>query len=435
MEFGYVYPTLIEITPGTGLGVLYMEEDLLIPGNIMYIERNALKTYSPLQNQAETIAGLVDTSGHREGIGVDARFYAPESFHQPSRSQVIVTDSNNGCFRSVSRLTNGTSKLAGLCSASRPASTEVDGQFMNARFGTPAKKAEIDPECIAVTDTRFGSIRLLNFTSEEVSLLVKLQKLPVGLALRPGTSDLFFSFAGGIGYVDLDSSYVKYLFGEDNDGYEDGSFASGAILSRRSESLLFLTPGVIIVSDLFNNAIRVVDLRGQAISSVCGSGVGSQPGDIESCKLQYPRSLLRLTYYYDDSCVVMIGLESSIGHLECWVPDITTTTTIRPTTSTSTSTSTSTTTSTSTATSTSTTPTPSVATATTSTPTTTRIATTTTSTTTSTGPTTAQSTSPKTSTTILPSTSATTRLLSTKIHIAGTTLANTVSSQASTSGM
>ena len=108
--------------------MLFMELDKFIPGNILFVESHSLKTLNLATNETWLIAGNTASRGYRQGTGEIARFNGPFSFHQRNSTDVIILDSNNGCIRTLSRLTNSTEILAGLCT--KPG--DLDGPLRSA---------------------------------------------------------------------------------------------------------------------------------------------------------------------------------------------------------------------------------------------------------------------------------------------------------------
>ena len=108
-----------------------MEQDQFIPGYILYIEDHSVKTLNLETKESWVISGDSTRPGYREGVGKDAMFNVPSSIHQRDAAALILLDSENGCIRTISRLTNETQKLAGFCRLSG----DKDGNFDFALIG------------------------------------------------------------------------------------------------------------------------------------------------------------------------------------------------------------------------------------------------------------------------------------------------------------
>ena len=100
----------------------------------------------------------------------------------------------------VSRETNTTTILAG-----KPATPgHRNGAFSASEFNTPLKTVALSNETLAVTDGPNKCIRKLDLINDRTSDLKCLDKYDFiavifGITMRPGTSDLYFSFVGGLG--------------------------------------------------------------------------------------------------------------------------------------------------------------------------------------------------------------------------------------------
>ena len=109
----------------SGLGIMHMEFDRFVPDNLLYIDGHSLKTLNMSIMEGHLIAGLTKTNGSQDGVGSHARFDHPYSFYQYNSTYVVIADAFNYCLRSVDRLTNQTSWVAGGCGSY----DYVDGSF------------------------------------------------------------------------------------------------------------------------------------------------------------------------------------------------------------------------------------------------------------------------------------------------------------------
>ena len=397
-RFGNVEPERWPITPATGFGVMHMERDLFVPGNILYLESHALMTLNLNTNESTLIAGSITNTGFNNGIGNAARFDGPFAFLQLDSSMVVISDRNNHCFRTVSRLTNATSTFAGACEARG----DIDGPFTSAKMQLPESMVKISPNEILFTDFSVASIRKLDISTNQVSLVVQLNESAHGLAQQPGSHNLIFSVYGVLLRLNLDTLNVNYLTQTSSHGSVDGPLGS-SVFHRKPESLAFLDSDVMIAAGFQSHLVRVVDFAELYVSSICQLSNANevQAGTISSCKMDYPRSLLVLP----ELNRILVGFHESIGFIELFMTsgisttaNIPTTTPLTTTLSTTTPRTTTTISATTTASTTTTTPTTTTSpTSTTTTPLTTTSTTTpitTTSTTTRiTTPTTTQNTS------------------------------------------
>ena len=260
----------------------------------------------------------VITPGYREGVGDSARFNIPYSIHHRNATDLIVSDVENHCIRTLSRLTNETKRLVGLCGTQG----NVDGSFGVARLGFPEKMTEIEPNVLAFNDVAYKNIRLLDLGNERVSTLRSFREYVYGLAKRPNSQDLIVSISGSLGKINLCNGKAVYLtkvpYNEApprNGPLTVSPFTNGAIFSIRPETLYFLDENTMLTAGFHSHLVRVVDFASAYVTSICealAEGSASTSGDIETCQLSNPRSLLAIP----SLDLVIIGLGESIGFIE-----------------------------------------------------------------------------------------------------------------------
>ena len=292
LTFGNLEPDWISVLPDTGYGVLFMEVDQYIPGNVLYVEGSAIKTLNLQTNETWLIAGDIEIRGYRNGYGGSVRFNIPSSFHQRNSTELIILDTRNGCIRTVSQKTNATSNLAGICTETG----DVDGPFNIARVGAPEKFAEIRPGVLAFTDFMCNCIKVLDLVNARVTTLAIVGEPVFGLAKKPGTEDLIFTVNGGLGKVNSCSGNVAFLTTTIYTGYRDGplteSSHTSAVFSLRPETLLFLNQDIMLVTGFRTHLIRVVNFASEFVTSICDPSLDGNltlSGDIETCHISYPR--------------------------------------------------------------------------------------------------------------------------------------------------
>lgn len=307
----------MSVSDQTGLGIMHMELDMFIPGNILYIDSHSLKTLNLSSLASSLIAGTTDYYGYREGYGDEARFNRPYSFYQQNSTYVIIVDGFNFCIRSLSRLTNITSWVAGRCTEyGKPID---DGSFESARFGYLQKIVKVpldDGREIALvnsfTEYLYGKVRIIYFDDRRVTTLDTWWRRLYGLTLRPGTTYAYFSFSGGFGKIDYTSGADYYIATSARHGwaYTDGHF-DNAELGEFPETLLFINKDTILITDYGYDVLRVANLNSEYVTSICRQSGTARPGNINQCRLAGPRSLLALP----DSDRILIGSRSSLGYL------------------------------------------------------------------------------------------------------------------------
>ena len=291
-----------------------MEEDQFIPGNILFIDDRSIKTLNLETAETWLIAGDITTPGYREGVGDSARFNIRYSIHHRNATDLIVSEVENNCIRTLSRLTNETKKLVGLCGTQG----NVDGSFGVARLGFPEKMTEIEPNVFAFNDVAYKSIRLLDLGTERVSTLRSFREYVYGLVKRPNSQDLIVSFSGSLGKVNLCNGKAVYLAkvpydeAPPRDGPLTVSPFRNAIFSVRPETLYFLDENTMLTAGFHSHLVRVVDFASAYVTSICEASAErstTTSGYIETCQLSNPRSLLAIP----SLDLVIIGLGKSIG--------------------------------------------------------------------------------------------------------------------------
>lgn len=309
ITFEEVQPDLVQVS-NAGLGVTYLEEDQFLPNHILYTDNNSVKTLNTKTLEQQNIVGDDSTRGYLEESGSAARFHGPTSFYQTNVSHFILLDSNNHCVRVVSRLTNQTARLAGICTVRG----NVVGTFTASRFNLPEKVVRLPSGNLAIAEVGNRCIKVLDLDDETTSILVTLTRLIYSLTMRPDTNMLYFSTTGGLGMVNLESKIVTYITRLGSAGVLDGPLAE-AVFDSRPESLLFLTADVLLVTGLHSHILRVVNLKDSYVSSICDpsdTGASTQAGGVENCRLTSPRSLLLLS----NETRLIIGFSSSIGYMK-----------------------------------------------------------------------------------------------------------------------
>ena len=101
-------PTLVSTSQASA----HVEADLLIKGNILYVDQHAILTTNG-KSPPQTIVGDIRGAGHKNGR--EGRFTWNKGFTQTSPTRVVISDSWNHCIRAFDRNTGMTSDFAGQC--------------------------------------------------------------------------------------------------------------------------------------------------------------------------------------------------------------------------------------------------------------------------------------------------------------------------------
>ena len=96
--------------------VRHMEPDLFIKGNILYINRCALRTTDRVTST--TITGYSTTCYHHFAAGLLVCFSSLLGFRQVSPSEVVVADYRQHCLKIIDRISLQVSLYARYCGSS-----------------------------------------------------------------------------------------------------------------------------------------------------------------------------------------------------------------------------------------------------------------------------------------------------------------------------
>ena len=262
-----------------------MAEDEFVPGNLLFADGNALKTTDG--TTTSLIAGSSISAGYLEDVGSNARFNAIFSFIQLSRSLIVLADINNYCFRNVDRTTNLTSTYSGNCT------NRGDRDGVDALFDSPVSIIQDvkNNTQLLIADFTLGSLRKIILASKHVSTIYKDGSYRLSTLLQdPSTGNIYVTFAHGSGLFDYESTSFSVVTGSSRRGFVDGAISQ--IRFDYPRGVAFLSPHKLLIADSFNHRLRVLDLITNTSSSIC-SGFGAHlDGDLSSCQLSLPQSLL-----------------------------------------------------------------------------------------------------------------------------------------------
>ena len=265
--------------------VKHMEPDLFIKGNILYIDRCALKTTDGVTST--TIAGHCSP---KFGLGLT-------SFRQISPSEVVVTDSIQNCLKLIDRTTLQVSRYAGYCgSAGYVTGTSA------ARFTSPYSIiSDIKrPGMLLVTDYWNNAVRHVNTLSSSaphsVSNFVQSTSYldgPRGITQHHVSGDLYITTANNeVWKVTYSSKSTSKFAGASSASFKDCDFSTSYFNYPRD--IIFIADNKLLLADTNNQRLRVLNQQTSHTSSVCTGSYGHIDGDMDTCTLYYPRSLMVL---------------------------------------------------------------------------------------------------------------------------------------------
>ena len=275
-----------------------MEVDQYVEGNILFIEKNQLKTINQETKIVEVIVGST-SRGYRDGSGScqeAPQFSNPKAFLQYNRNTLFIVDTWNFCVRAVSRLTNSTSSVAGVCTNK----SFADGPFSAAKFSYVFDVVTLPADfgsAIIVADYENRKMRKLDMKLEQVTTMTELHESPVGLTLTPDQDAVIYThYPGGIGMLNLSTRTAQRLINEYTYGYIDGPLPASRF-NLHTYSPMFLSKTVMMIADTENGAIRLVDFTNFSVTSICAKAenlLSTRSGDVSRCRLFSPYSLLPL---------------------------------------------------------------------------------------------------------------------------------------------
>ena len=201
-----------------------------------------------------TFAGYAGANGTADGVGTNARFYAPLALTLDGQGDLLVSDTGNSTIRKITPA-QVVSTLAGV-----PGFVgSLDASTSNSLFGAPAGIAMDSASNIYVADSGYAAIRRI---------------------APNGTVSTLAGLAGTTGSVDGTGSAAR--FGEPYGLTVDGS-------------------GNVVVADLANNELRLVTPQGMVSTLAGGLGTaGSSDGVGTAALFSSPQFVALDTngYYY-----------------------------------------------------------------------------------------------------------------------------------------
>ena len=266
--------------------VYHLQKDLYIPGNILFSDRYAIKTTDG--SSTSRIAGSATQNGHVQGVGSQARFSFIPSFLQLSTNQVLIADLNNHCLRSLNRATNQTDQYAGNCTH------EGNQNGINALLNKPRSLINDvkNPGHVLISEYR-GKIKTMSMSNRNVSHFGTVDRIVFSIIQSLETGDFFMTVAHAVGIFSYWMKTFTVISGSASSGFQDGPFSEVQFFSP--VALSFLNNHTLLVSDKYNDRLRVLNLITNTSSSICSGEHGYADGDFSICSLVSPRGLLTLT--------------------------------------------------------------------------------------------------------------------------------------------
>lgn len=278
--------------------VYHMEPDLYIRDNILFSDMCALKTTDG--TTTTTISGHPKICGFQNAKGVLARFRSIYGFRQISDTEVVIADHGNHCLRLLNRITLQTSRYAGLCERRNITPGFADGTS-TAKFDFP--RTIIDdfkhPGMLIVTDYNNSAIRNVNKLSvsspRPVSTFVRSTEDLAGIcgiAQDAITGDMYVVVQYTIKKVTYSNQSISILAGSANHGSLDCDFSNS--LFQNPHEIILIGGNSLLVTDPDNNKLRPTSLDTRTVTSLCSGVSDSSDGNMKTCALYQPWSLMVL---------------------------------------------------------------------------------------------------------------------------------------------
>ena len=271
------------------MGVHHLEKDVLIPGNIIYGNRNSLRTTNGAD--MSIVAGAEDI-GYLNGNLSSSKFNNIYGFLQLSNGSILVADHYNDCIRHVDRVAETVSDFVGSCTSSG----FTDGFGTAAQFSDPQSIiADRRDQTYALISDRFNSaIRRANLQTAEVTTILAGNGIPVLKSISFGETDdelLLLSDGDGaklqkLSLTDLTlTTLYQSLYSNDADG------PLNIATMKTMNNIAHIAPSVYAVADTSSWKIRILDFANDRVTSICTGLAYNEDGTIDKCGILSPQSL------------------------------------------------------------------------------------------------------------------------------------------------
>ena len=267
--------------------VSHIEPDLYIPGNILFSDGCSLKTTDGLMSSLIAGSAISAEREYIEGVGKGIEFCYITGFAQLTESQVIFVDIAP-CLRTVDRKTKQILVLLGYCSGF--------GQASESKLQLPVSIAFDNHHVqIVVTDGDTGSLRMVDLDRDTVFTLVNGYLKTIYSVFQDWSSADYLRnmtmprHALATYYYQPAAQHVVKT-GSSNDGFTDGPYEIAKFSYPVEKALLSST--TLLMAEHENNRLRFIDLDSNTTTFICTGEQGHGNGDLASCQLFSPQSML-----------------------------------------------------------------------------------------------------------------------------------------------
>lgn len=272
--------------------VYHMELDLYRPGNIVYIDGNALMTSNG--TTTDNIAGSIGSPTYQEGVGGSARFYSPRGFAQISKTDVIVADYNNYCLRHVDRTTRATAKYAGQC---RNSGYE-DGTPGEFYYPIAVMQDLKNSNQLLVADPTNRAVRSVASDNKFLGTFFRSDMLSGmrDMVQEEKSGDILLTTQSKLVRLDYDRQSAPVVIGKSTYGYFSGSAED--VMFNLLQGLFLLDDSTTLIADGRNNKVRIHhNVSGRTVAvNICTNTTDTEqkPYITNECHISNPYSILRV---------------------------------------------------------------------------------------------------------------------------------------------
>ena len=245
---------------------------------------------------------------YAEGIGSEAKYSHMISFLQLSSTHVLMVDRWNNCLRLVDRFNRQSSLFAGNCTSGP---NHKDGLSPLFYYPWLAMRDLRDKEKLLVSEWGYRAIRIIDLKSVRAETLVQDDRLFEAREFTQlkGSGDLYIVMVNGVMKYSVRDRTLTQISGSLAQGSTDGALLDARFF--RPNAIEFLSAEKFLLTDSYNNLLRVVDLEANTTESLCLGGQHPVNGGFEICQLHEPTSILRV-----NETTLYIGTRNSIRTLQ-----------------------------------------------------------------------------------------------------------------------
>lgn len=253
---------LTKITRFGFQNVNHIEEDMQVPGNLLFALSNSLRS-SRSDGQGQRSKKIAEnplkiwnfptkfSNGKERSIKITG-------FVQLSKSKIVMVNSDTHCLSLLDRKSGNVSNFVGYCNDQAPG--YQDGSFAEARFDSPHSiiKAHGRIAQYLVSDSNNGAVRRIKLALKSVTTFVKNAKLiSISNIVQGSLGQVYATVLGQIFKIAYAGRSVSLLMGQRSTHLRDGP----RILTDFSDriSLMNIGSNNILFADRDNSRFGMLD--------------------------------------------------------------------------------------------------------------------------------------------------------------------------------